>query len=153
MKTRKNARNVAAQIMYQLVVREADDCAKLLSHYLELCREDGLEGDMGLGGEFAWPMIGEKLDKKYLNRLISEYSEHASEVDEAISSKLIGWDFDRLAPMDLAVLRVAITEIFYMDDIPVKSSINEAVELAKLYGGDKSPGFVNGLLANYANGE
>lgn len=153
MKTRKNARNVAAQIMYQLVVREADDCAKLLSHYLELCREDGLEGDMGLGGEFAWPMIGEKLDKKYLNRLISEYSEHASEVDEALSSKLIGWDFDRLAPMDLAVLRVAITEIFYMDDIPVKSSINEAVELAKLYGGDKSPGFVNGLLANYANGE
>ena len=69
------------------------------------------------------------------------------EIDKIILSKLKNWSISRIAKIDLAILRLAIYEIKYVDSIPEKVSINEAVELAKMYGNNDSKSFVNGVLA------
>ena len=72
------------------------------------------------------------------------------EIDAAISEKAVGWTIERMGKADLAIIRLAVYEIMFDDDIPVSVSINEAVELAKKYGRDESGGFVNGVLAKFA---
>ncbi len=74
-------------------------------------------------------------------------SAHLDEIDSLISSNLEGWTIERICKTDLAILRTAIAEILYMDGIPVSVSINEAVELAKQYGDERSYAFVNSVLA------
>ena len=64
-----------------------------------------------------------------------------------IKSHLKDWSFERISKIDLAILRLAIYEIKYREDIPCKVSVNEAVELAKIFGEDSSPAFINGVLA------
>lgn len=68
-------------------------------------------------------------------------------IDEKIKAHLKDWDFNRINKIDLAILRLAIYEICFVDDIPCKVSINEAVELSKAFGEDSSSSFVNGILA------
>ncbi len=67
-------------------------------------------------------------------------------LDQIISEKAINWRINRLAAVDKNILRIAIYEILFLDDIPKAVSINEAVELAKSYGSDKSYSFINGIL-------
>ncbi|MFY9526079.1 MAG: transcription antitermination factor NusB, partial [Limnochordia bacterium] len=67
-------------------------------------------------------------------------------LDAQINAVARGWEVSRLATTDRNILRLAIFEIVFMDDIPVRVTINEAVELAKEFGDDKSPAFINGLL-------
>ena len=71
-------------------------------------------------------------------------------IDELIDEKSTGWKTNRMAKVDLAIIRLAVYEIKFEDDIPTKVSINEAVELAKKYGADESGAFVNGVLAKFA---
>ena len=71
-------------------------------------------------------------------------------LDPRLDELASGWTLDRMASADRAVLRLAAYEVLYRDDIPVGVSINEAVELAKRYGTDESPRFVNGILGNLA---
>lgn len=72
--------------------------------------------------------------------------EHIKDIDRIIIENIDSWKIDRLAKADLAILRTAVAEMFYMDDIPEPVSINEAVELAKKYGDEKSAPFVNAVL-------
>ena len=76
--------------------------------------------------------------------------EHMAELDALIDEKSTGWKTNRMAKVDLAIIRLAVYEIKFEDDIPTKVSINEAVELAKKYGADESGAFVNGVLAKFA---
>ncbi len=73
---------------------------------------------------------------------------HLSEIDEMIEAKSKGWTIDRIAKAELTVLRLAVYEILYVDDVPDRVAINEAVELSKVYCADKASGFVNGILAS-----
>ena len=73
-------------------------------------------------------------------------TEHAAHIDELITSHLQGWTLDRLPAVDRAVLRVAVWELLYADDVPEPVAVDEAVELAKELSTDESPGFVNGVL-------
>lgn len=86
-------------------------------------------------------------DKKYIIEVTQGIAEKIEELDEKIKPYLKGWTMDRIAKTDLAILRLAVYEIFYRDDIPYKVSINEAVELAKAFCDDASPSFINGVLA------
>ena len=86
-------------------------------------------------------------DKNYFFEIINGVINCQQEIDEIISNKAIDWTIDRIAKVDLAILRVAIYEIKHREDIPVGVSINEAVEIAKKYGTKDSGRFVNGLLA------
>ncbi|MCL2106255.1 MAG: transcription antitermination factor NusB [Oscillospiraceae bacterium] len=76
--------------------------------------------------------------------------EHLEEIDAAISGHLKGWRLSRVSRPSLALLRLAACELLYFDQIPPGASINEAVELAKLYGDEEAPRFVNGLLGSLA---
>ena len=73
-------------------------------------------------------------------------SEHLPHIDELISSHLQGWTLDRLPAVDRAILRVAVWELLYADDVPEPVAVDEAVQLAKELSTDDSPGFVNGVL-------
>lgn len=70
----------------------------------------------------------------------------ATELDARIDSVAVGWRTERMSRVDLAILRLAVYEAFCDPDIPEKVAFNEAVELAKSYGGDESAAFINGIL-------
>jgi len=73
-------------------------------------------------------------------------AEHSAHIDDLISSHLQGWTLDRLPAVDRAILRVAVWELLYGDDVPEPVAVDEAVQLAKELSTDDSPGFVNGVL-------
>ena len=86
---------------------------------------------------------------EYLDQLITGVSEHKAEIDELITNNLTsGWSLNRLAKTDLIIMEIAIYEMKYVDDLPPKVSINEAIELAKKFSDDRSRKFVNGLLSH-----
>jgi len=86
-------------------------------------------------------------DKDYFLEIINGVLNSLKEIDELIDSKTKeNWSIDRIAKMDLPILRVAVYEMKHREDIPVGVSINEAVELAKKYGSDDSARFINGIL-------
>lgn len=71
-------------------------------------------------------------------------------IDQSLNEKVQGWDTGRMGKVDLTILRLAVYEIVYDEEIPTSVAINEAVELAKKFGQDSSPAFVNGVLAKFA---
>ena len=71
------------------------------------------------------------------------------DMNEAINASTTGWKTSRMGKVDLSIIRLAVYEIKYEEDVPAKVAINEAVELAKLYGTDNSASFVNGVLAKF----
>lgn len=82
----------------------------------------------------------------YIRRVVQSLDEHRAEVDEVLQGCLENWRLERVSAIDRAILRVAATEMLYLDDVPPKVSIKEAVALAERYGVDESPRFVNGVL-------
>ena len=85
-------------------------------------------------------------DKDYFLEVINGVLNSQKEIDELIDTNAKDWTIDRIAKMDLPILRVAVYEMKHREDIPVGVSINEAVELAKKYGSDDSARFINGIL-------
>lgn len=83
-------------------------------------------------------------------RLADLYFRHATETDELIQAYSHEWALDRMPFIDRNILRLALTELRHCPDVPVSAAINEAVELAKEYGGPDSGKFVNGILGAYA---
>lgn len=88
-------------------------------------------------------------DFSYLNQKCNDIIAKLAEIDETINSATTGWKTTRMGKVDLSIIRLAVYEIKFEEDIPVKVSINEAVELAKKYGTDDSASFVNGVLAKF----
>lgn len=86
----------------------------------------------------------------YMADKFNSIKEKIDAIDEKINSVAKGWKTGRMGKAELAILRVAVYEMLYDEEVPVKVAINEAVELAKKYGGDESPAFVNGILAKLA---
>ena len=74
--------------------------------------------------------------------------QHTAHIDDLITSHLQGWTLDRLPAVDRAILRVAVWELLYADDVPEPVAVDEAVELAKELSTDESPGFINGVLGH-----
>lgn len=126
---RIRSREVAMEIIYQMEIQKEYDVDKLLSHYEEV------------------------LDGVYIRNVLGLWLEHKDEIEAKIMEHLQGWKLDRIAKIDLSILRLGITEMMYDTSIPVKVSINEAVNLAKKYVDEKSGKFVNGVLSHFANKE
>lgn len=107
-------------------------------------------------GEFnkdPWQQQIERLDEEarikataYVEKLAKIYGEHKTEFDKKITQRLENWELKRIAVIDKVILRLALSEIFYFDDIPPEVSINEAIELAKKYSTARSSKFINGVL-------
>ena len=91
---------------------------------------------------------------EYAEALIAGVSTHVSDIDARLASTSENWTVDRMPVVDRAILRIAVYEMLYVDEVPISVAINEAVELAKLYGGeDDSSRFVNGVLGRIARAE
>ncbi len=82
----------------------------------------------------------------YIQAVVNGIEDNTTEINEKISSKLRKWTIERLSKVNLALLQLGTYELLYMDEVPDKVAINEAVELAKKYGGEESAAFVNGVL-------
>ncbi|WP_430791364.1 transcription antitermination factor NusB [Virgibacillus flavescens] len=120
---RHAAREKAFQILFQLDLNETDTDEALMNS-----TDD------------------EKIDA-FLAKLVHGVVEQKEQVDEFITKHLENWTIQRIASVEKTILRLAVYEIKYLEDIPVNVSINEAVELANKYGDEKSGKFVNGVLS------
>ena len=89
---------------------------------------------------------------KYAKELFEGVDSKIEELDEVINTYSKGWKTNRLPKVNLAILRLAIYEIKYVDDVPASVAINEAVELAKKYSGEGDYSFINGILGSVAKG-
>ena len=95
----------------------------------------------------------EEKDKQYIENKYEAIVSHTEEIDELLNENATGWKTTRMNKVDLSILRLAVYEIKWDEDVPDKVAINEAVELAKRLGGDSSASFVNGVLAKFAKQE
>ncbi|MBR1390262.1 MAG: transcription antitermination factor NusB [Lachnospiraceae bacterium] len=86
-------------------------------------------------------------DRLYIEKKCRDIAAKKARLDERINEKAKGWKTSRMGKADLTIMRLAVYEINYEEEIPTGVAINEAVELAKKYGNDTSPAFVNGVLA------
>lgn len=89
----------------------------------------------------------------YLENRFAEILDKLEEIDEKINEASVGWKLNRMGKVELTIIRLATYEMDYDNEIPTKVAINEAVELAKKFGEDNSPGFVNGILAKLTDEE
>ena len=125
--TRREARAAAFTQIFQLN-QQGDDKGQMMEHLLNAIPE--CEDNLG-----------------YIQTVVNGVDEKKDELDEIIGSNLKkGWTIHRISKVSLAILRLALFEIKYVEDVPEKVAINEAVELAKTYGGEDDAKFVNGLL-------
>ncbi len=92
----------------------------------------------------------EEKDKAEITDKYERIISKRAEIDKSIEEKAVGWNLKRMGKVDLTLLRLAVFEIMFDDEIPTSVAINEAVELAKKFGQDESPSFVNGVLAKFA---
>ena len=126
---RKQAREAAMSLLYQRIFTEEYNF-NLLKNMVE-----------------EWDL--DNNDIPYIEDILNGCSRHIDEIDNIIRSNSKGWKFDRMSKVDLSILRLSLYEILYRDDIPASVAINEAVELAKKYGGEKTGSFVNGILGTF----
>jgi N utilization substance protein B len=130
--TRRIARETAVQFLYQ---------------------EDFTAGSGGFGCDLAerFPMFCalfkiNKKARKYTEELLSGICPHLAEIDQKIEESARNWRLARLAATDRNIMRVAVYEMLYREDVPGNVSINEAVDIAKKYCSEESPKFINGVL-------
>lgn len=126
---RKQAREGTMQVLYQMILNDdySDDA---LESYLD----NFVFGDS---------------ETEYIVDAIGKIVENLESIDNAIEVNLKEWEIQRVARVDLSILRIAIYEILYRDDIPVQVSINEAIEISKKYSTEDSFRFVNGVLGGF----
>lgn len=90
------------------------------------------------------------INEAYMQNKYEKILEHLDEIDGTLNLASSGWKVSRMSKVDVNILRLAVYEMKYDEDVPVKVAINEAVELAKKFGGDDSSSFVNGILGKIA---
>lgn len=135
--TRKKVREHLFKMLFLLDFYPKAELDNQVSTYLKDIADAAEETQEGL------EKVREELKQKFY-----AVAEHLEEIDRKIEEKSNGWSLKRLAKADITALRLAIYEIQYDEDVPAGVAVNEAVELAKLYGTDKSPAFVNGVLGS-----
>jgi transcription antitermination factor NusB len=114
--------------------------------YVYMCEVSGGKTSDELVSEF---FAGKARDRKFYafaEDLIAGVYSNLEKIDERIAQAAENWSFHRIAKVDLALLRVAVFEMFYRDDVPSIVAINEAIDLSKLFSGPDSKRFINGVL-------
>ncbi|HIT61807.1 MAG TPA: transcription antitermination factor NusB [Candidatus Fimousia stercorigallinarum] len=129
---RSEMREHIFRIIFQMEFADAEERNEKITLYLESLKDISNK-------EFT-----------YIKKKTEDIFMRIEEIDATIESISTGWKINRLGKAELAILRVAVYEMKFDDDIPEKVAINEAVELAKHYGNEQSPRFVNGVLAKLA---
>ena len=127
--TRREIREQVFKMLFRVEFYNQEE----MSEQIALCEDDAC----------SW----KEKDKTYIFEKVEKISEKLEEIDAKIDEVSEGWKTGRMGKVDLTLIRLAVYEMLYEEDVPAKVAINEAVELAKQYGTDNSPSFVNGVLA------
>ncbi len=127
--TRREIREQVFKMLFRVEFYNQEE----MSEQIALCEDDAC----------SW----KEKDKTYIFEKVEKISEKLEEIDAKINEVSEGWKTGRMGKVDLTLIRLAVYEMLYEEDVPAKVAINEAVELAKQYGTDNSPSFVNGVLA------
>jgi transcription antitermination protein NusB len=151
MGKRREARERAVQFLFQYDLNPSDDLDQSLRHFWESQRAAALAEEKGPAKwgqvvELPPPSADEVAMNKFAEPLIRGVLEHRDALDEVIRKYTENWELHRIANVDRNILRLAIYEMQYREDIPPVVSINEAVEIAKKFSTQDSGRFVNGIL-------
>ena len=126
---RRKSREYALQMLYQYD----------MSH-----QPEGLPEGL-INGFWTFKEVPENV-REFTDNIVEGVIKNLSMIDSKIKQSAMNWSIDRMAVVDRNILRMAIYELLFIKDIPVKVTINEAIEIAKRYGGEDSSSFVNGIL-------
>ena len=105
-------------------------------------------GDLQQVLDYTMQEFGGKADKHFVTELLDGVMKHKQELQKIITEKAPEWPFDKIAPIDRAILEIGAYEILFSKEVPAVVAINEAIELAKQYGSENSAKFVNGVLSS-----
>ena len=142
--TRANARELAIHLIYSryFTGEEPKDIIGVRldkNYYNKLSEENQVYTQMPSAAQ-----------KAYLDTVVSGVADREDELNDVIRQFSIGWDVARISKLARSVMQLAIFEIRYLDDVPTGVAISEAVRIAKLYDGDDTGAFVNGILGAFA---
>lgn len=139
--TRKKVREHLFQMLFVLDFYPEDELKEQVQVFLE---------ELPVNSETAAKESEEGLKKVQdeLQQKFFSVAEHLEEIDKRIEEKSNGWSLARMAKADITILRLAVYEILFDEDVPAGVAVNEAVDIAKRFGTDKSPAFVNGVLGS-----
>ncbi len=126
---RRKSREIAMKLLFQMSINK--------ENYVDVIENFKEHTDVDL----------QDIDMAYITKVLAGIHENGNEIDKNIEKHLIKWKLNRLSKMNLAILRVSTYEILFEEEIPDKVSVNEGIELAKKYGEESSPAFINGILA------
>ena len=129
MRKRTQARELALQILYQIDIT-GEGPEEVCANFWRYQEDESIEG----------------ATQDFAVALVKGAAEHLDSIDEKIAKYATNWQLKRMAVVDRNILRLASFEILFREDIPVKVSINEAVDLAKKFSGEEAGKFVNGIL-------
>ena len=142
--TRANARELAVHLIYgrdftgeepeQVVATRLNK-----EYYSKLSSENQVYSDRPSRAQMA-----------YLDTVVSGVANRAEELNAQIQKYSIGWDVTRISRLARTIMQLAIFEILYLDDVPTGVAISEAVRMAKMYDGDDTGAFINGILGSFA---
>ena len=133
--TRSELREHVFKMLFQIEFNDEADMPEHLQYYLDTL-EDAKEKD-----------------REYMQKKYKAVNSHTEEIDKLLNGAAKGWKTTRMSKVDLTILRLAVYEMEWDEDVPEGVAINEAVELAKRFGGDSSASFINGVLGKLANQE
>ena len=144
---RRVGRECALKVLFALKLDSQAEATRLLSDFWQSFR-------------FADDVLGEPLEtadtplptaaRMFAETLVAGVVEYRAVIDREIKEIAKNWSLERMTAVDLSILRVATYELLYQPDIPVRVTLNEAIEIAKRYGTKESPAFINGLLDKIA---
>lgn len=129
---RREQREQIFKLVFQLEFNKKEEMPEQMKLYLE--QEE----------------IQSEKDCTYISEKFEKIQEKLVEIDAFINEQTVGWKTERMGKVELAIIRLAVYEMKYDESVPTSVAINEAVELAKKFGQDEAPSFVNGVLAKLA---
>ena len=125
---RKRSREIAMELLFGMTLSK-----NTLEETIETFIED-------------YEMNLKTIDLEYIKGILAKVEENITVIDQKIEEALTNWKIDRVSKVKISILRLAIAEMLYVEDVPEKVAINEAIELTKKYSDEKSVSFVNGVL-------
>jgi len=137
--TRRNARELVMQMLYEYTFHNEEDRERILEEKLKELSQKDREAEQ---------KVTNKAIIKFIKDEYYGVLDHQDQIDAIISSNAANWSISRIARVDHMILRLAIYELKWAKDIPQKVVVNEAIEIAKVYSTDKSPKFINGVLGS-----
>lgn len=129
---RSEQREHIFKLLFQIEFTKAEEMAEQVEMYFDI-RE-----------------IEKETDREYIRNKYEAVAEKAAEIDVLLNEYATGWKTTRMNKVDLAILRLAVYEVKWDEEVPTAVAINEAVELAKKYSSEEGPAFINGILAKAA---